>query len=66
MEPEIVIVREERGYRLLHGLLWLTGTLSESACAWVDVPHEGRLAVVKTSDGIRIRKHSEYLPLYLD
>ena len=51
MSPDILIVRENDGYRVLHGHLHLVNALSMSDEVTVDASGEGKVKVVKTSNG---------------
>lgn len=64
MSPDILIVREGDGYRLLHGHLHLAGKLLRSGEAAIEVRGEGTLKVVKTRCGYVVRRGMKRLPLY--
>jgi hypothetical protein len=66
ISPDILIVREGDGYRLLHGHLRLANVLGSSGEVAVDVPGEGRVAIVRTPSGYVISKDGQCLPLYRD
>lgn len=63
MNPEILLVRNSDGYRVLHGHLHLASVLDMSNEAIVDVSGEGKVRVVKTPDGILIGEDNQRLPL---
>ena len=63
MSPEILLVRNCDGYRVLHGHLHLASVLDMSNEAIVDVSGEGKVRVVKTPDGILIGEEHQRLPL---
>ena len=63
MSPDILIVREGNGYRVLHGHLHLASALNMSSEAIVDSSGEGKVKVVKTSTGILIEEKNQRLPL---
>lgn len=65
MKPDILIVRDGECYRVLHGLLHLTGALCLSREILLEVRGEGTVKVVKTAAGIRVRRKSQQLPLRL-
>jgi len=59
MTPDILIVRDSTGYRLLHGYLHLTNSLNMEREIFVDVRGVGK-AKVERNDG-RILVNSETL-----
>lgn len=63
MSPDILIVREGDGYRLLHGHLRLASLLGTTNQVAVDVPGEGRVSIVKTRTGYVVGKDAHGLPL---
>lgn len=63
MSPEILIVRDNDGYRVLHGHLRLASVLNMSNEAMVDASGEGKVRVVKTCEGILIGEENQRLPL---
>ncbi|CAN5397658.1 hypothetical protein BH11PSE11_BH11PSE11_14210 [soil metagenome] len=65
MSPDILIIRDDEGYRLLHGHLHLIHklTLAEDKQVYVDVKDEGTVKVVKTSAGLIVERKSQRLPL---
>lgn len=54
MDPEVLIARYGEGYRVLHGHLRLATLLNSSKEAIVHASGEGKVAVVKTRDGILV------------
>ena len=54
MTPEVLIARYGEGYRVLHGHLRLATLLNASDEAIVHASGEGKVAVVKTPDGILV------------
>lgn len=64
MSPDIVIVRDGDGYRLLHGHLRLASVLRTCDEIAVDVRGEGKVNVIRTSSGYAVGKESQRLPLY--
>jgi hypothetical protein len=63
MSPEILIVREHDGYRVLHGHLHLASMLNVANEAIVVASGEGKVTAVKTHDGILIGNGDNRLPL---
>ena len=63
MSPEILLVRHNDGYRVLHGHLHLVSVLSMSNHAIVDASGEGKVKVTKTPGGILIGEENQRLPL---
>ncbi|MDB5772282.1 MAG: hypothetical protein V7606_1608 [Burkholderiales bacterium] len=61
MSPDILIVREGDGYRVLHGHLRLASTLSVHEEMFVDVKDEGKVRVVKTCAGYLAGKDGQRL-----
>lgn len=64
MSPDILIVRDGDGYRVLHGHLHLATQLSLSKEIFVDVKDEGKVRIVKTRNGFIADKNNQYLPLH--
>ena len=52
MSPDILLVRDRDGYRILHGHLHLTSMLELFNEAIVDVSGEGKVRVFKTRRGV--------------
>jgi hypothetical protein len=63
MSPDIVIVRDGEGYRVLHGHLRLATVLSLRNEVFVDVKDEGKVRIVKTRNGYFVGKDGQRLPL---
>lgn len=63
MPADVVIVREEDAYRLMHGHLRLANLLREAGEAWIEVPDRAAVKVVGTPDGYRVEHDGESLPL---
>ena len=63
MSPEILLVRNSDGYRILHGHLHLANLLNMSNEAIVDASGEGKVKVIKTPRGILIGEANQCLPL---
>lgn len=64
MNPDIVIVREGDGYRLLHGHLRLATELGRTGEVDVDVRGEGKIKIVRVRDELQVRHEGQRLPLY--
>ena len=63
MTPDILIAREEGGYRILFGLLHLTSALTECGEVLAEALEEGPLKIVRTPSGLRVDRHGQYLPI---
>ena len=63
MNPDILLVREDNGYRVLHGHLHLINILSESAEALIETRDEGKVKVMKTRDGIVVDHVTGIFPI---
>jgi hypothetical protein len=63
MVPDILIIRDRDGYRLLHGYLHLANALDMSGKVKVDVRGEGQVGVIRSRDGYLVEKDGERLPL---
>lgn len=63
MSPDILIIRDGDGYRVLHGHLHLASALSMSNEVSVDAKGEGQVKVVKTRNGYLAGKDGQRLPL---
>ena len=63
MSPDILIVREKDGYRVLHGHLHLASVLNMSNETIVVSSGEGKVKVFKTPTGILIGEKNRRLPL---
>jgi hypothetical protein len=63
MSPDILIVRDGDGYRLLHGHLHLASILSMAGEVSVDVKGDGKVSIVKTRTGLQVTRDSQRLPL---
>lgn len=64
MNPDILIVREGDGYRLLHGHLRLASVLGATDEVSVEVPGEGRVQLSRSGTGYIVGKDGQRLPLY--
>jgi hypothetical protein len=63
MTPDILIIRDGNGYRLLHGHLHLVNELTKHGEVLVDVKNEGRVKVVRTRQGYFAGVGEPRLPL---
>jgi hypothetical protein len=66
VNPDIVIVRDGDGYRLLHGHLRLANVLRAAEAIEVEIRGEGPVTVTKTRNGYVVDNHMRRLPLYRD
>jgi hypothetical protein len=64
MSPDIVIVRDGDGYRLLHGHLRLANVMRTSDEIAIEVRGEGKVWIVKTHKGYVVGKDGQRLLLY--
>jgi hypothetical protein len=62
--PEILIVRENNGYRLLHGQLHLTSALCLAPSVTVKVSGEGDALVYRAERAFLVEKDGQRLPLH--
>ncbi len=63
MSPDILIVRDADGYRVLHGHLRLASQLGMHKQIVIDVQGEGQVCVIKTRGGFLISKDGQRTPL---
>lgn len=63
MSPDILIIRDGNGYRVLHGHLRLASELSLRDEVFVDAPGEGRIKVVRTRNGYFASANGQRLPI---
>ncbi|MBV8667031.1 MAG: hypothetical protein JO269_11165 [Burkholderiaceae bacterium] len=63
MYPDILLVRQSDGYRVLHGHLHLTSAMASSQEAFAHASGEGKVKVVKTAEGIFIGEQGRRVPL---
>jgi hypothetical protein len=63
MLPDIVIVQDSGGYRILHGYLHLANELAISSQTCVEVQNDGKVMVIKTRDGYFVSKGGQLFPL---
>lgn len=63
MSPEILLVRNGDGYRVLHGHLRLASVLSIAGETIVDASGEGKVRVIRTPGGILVGEGNQRLPL---
>lgn len=64
MNPDILIVRENDGYRLLHGHLRLASVLLVADEVAIEVKGEGKVNILKTRNGYLVKNGVQRLPLY--
>jgi hypothetical protein len=65
MTPDILLVRDEDGYRILHGRLHLVIVMSTSDEVVVDASGEGKVKIIKTPNGPLIENEYMRLPLLI-
>jgi hypothetical protein len=67
MNPDILLVREDSGYRVLHGHLHLMTTLNatptESDGVLIEARDEGKVKVIKTRHGIVVEHKTGIIPV---
>lgn len=63
MSPDILIIRDGNGYRVLHGHLRLASELSLRPEVFVDARGEGRIKVVRTRQGYFAAAADQRLPI---
>jgi len=66
MAPEILLVRQRDGYRVLHGHLHLASAMREANEVIVEASGEGQVKVIKTPYGILIDDKNRRLPLLMN
>ena len=62
MSPDILIVKDRGGYRLLHGYLHLENSLNMAKEILVEVQGEGQVRIVKKSGRIYVNDEKLRLP----
>lgn len=65
MDSDIILIREEKHYRVLYGRLRLAGDLSNANEICIDVKGEGKVKVLKTRDGLVVKRKNCCLPVLL-
>lgn len=64
MDPNILLVKERNGYRVMYGHARLSEVLKVADEVFVDVQwEEGQAKVFRTADGLQVAKDSRHLPL---
>ena len=63
MSPDILIIRHNDGYRILHGHLHLASVLNMLDEILVEAKDEGKVKIVKTPTGLIVRHGNQRLPL---
>ena len=61
--PDIVIARDNDGYRLLHGHLHLANALHNCDEILVDAKSEGKIKIMKTAKGLMAHHDNQFFPL---
>lgn len=64
--PDIVIIRDTSGYRLLHGHLHLANALSNRTEVLVDSKEAGQIKIMKTATGLMAHQDNQFFPLLRD
>lgn len=65
MDSDIILIREEKNYRVLYGRLRLTGDLSNADEICIDVKGEGKVKILKMRDGLFVKRKDCRLPVLL-
>jgi hypothetical protein len=63
MDPDILIVRNADGYRLVHGHLHLANLLDKHTKVVIDVKGEGSVTVARTREGVLVNNGIERFQL---
>ncbi len=63
MTPNILIAREEGGYRILFGVLHLVSALSMFKEVYAESTEEGRVRIIKTPAGMVVERNGQQLPI---
>jgi hypothetical protein len=63
MTPDILIIRETAGYRLLHGHLHLANALRKNRAIVVDTKEDGIVTILKTAAGLIVSQGDQCWPL---
>lgn len=64
MDPNILLVKERNGYRVMYGHTRLSEVLKVTDEVFVDVQwEEGKAKIFRTADGLQVAKDSRHLPL---
>lgn len=63
MTPDILIIRDDKGYRLLHGHLRLVNALNSCSEVFVEIKDEGKASILKTAQGLMVGLRNQYYPL---
>jgi len=63
MDSGIILVREEKNYRVLYGHLRLAGALSSADEVCIDVKGEGTVKILKTRCGMFVKNKNHKFPV---
>jgi hypothetical protein len=63
MAPDILLVREGGGYRILHGHLRLANALNTCDEILVETKGQGKIKVIKTASGLIAGQNNLYFPI---
>jgi hypothetical protein len=63
MNPDILIIHDSDGYRLLHGHLHLAVLLQQSGKAAVEVKHHGTVLIACSRSGLVVEVEGDRVPL---
>ncbi len=66
MIPDILLIRHDDGYRILHGRLHLANLMRVAEEVVVDASGEGKVKIIKTASGAQIENDHVRLPLLND
>jgi hypothetical protein len=66
MTPEILLVRQRDGFRVLHGHLHLASVMNQVNEVIVEVSGEGKFKAIKTNEGILIDDKKRCLPILMN
>lgn len=65
MDSGIILVREEKNYRVLYGRLRLAGALSGADEICIDVKGEGKVKILKIRGSLFVKQKNRRLPVLM-
>lgn len=65
MDSGIILVREEKNYRVLYGRLRLAGVLSGADEICIDVKGEGKVKILKIRGSLFVKQKNRRLPVLM-